>query len=441
MKRPSNEPVEKAPPRRASRRVRGAQPVYMDSDMDEEGSYVNSPASKETSEPMEEKSIIPPKKSRKSRSVRDDSQDSAASIKNIPRNKPSVVEQVTKKRSTRGRKPKREVIEKETNNKEKSTSTTSSNDDVVNISKGVSKEITVKNEENVSKTEVDDTEHVEEDESTESESSDEEPIDFSKIETVAKGRPRRANAGNKMALLLTKEEKELMAEASPEYQDYFNNKIDNNIVDGENDIFSEKDVDDSGDEIDSDFLDSDKSDDEGDGEKAEKEVIASEREERRRLKRKYKSNTLDIPVSAYTVKPNVLSPKEHEEALKKSLKIAEENIASLQKYQAMEIETKNKRFNKSKKTKGSQDIDIIIKKGKDTLLHLAVEPIHDIPKKAKRLICAISGKPAKYMDPLTEMPYYSLEEFKIIRKMYEEYVNTVEGDFKSLKVSSTIDTS
>uniref|UniRef100_A0A0N5C6T6 Vacuolar protein sorting-associated protein 72 homolog n=1 Tax=Strongyloides papillosus TaxID=174720 RepID=A0A0N5C6T6_STREA len=277
------------------------------------------------------------------------------------------------------------------------------------------------------------------DESTDTESSDAESIDFSKIETVAKGRPRRANAGNRMELLLTKEEKELMAEAPPEYQDYFNKKDDANITDGENDLFSEKDVDDSGDEVDTDFLDSDKSDDELDGDEAEKNILAIERNERRRLKRKYKSTALDIPISAYTVPPNVLSPEEHEKALEKSLKIAEENIASLQKYQAMEIETKNKRFNKNKKKMRSTDVDIIIKKGSERLLHLAVEPIHNVPKKGERLICAISGKPAKYFDPLTEIPYYSIEEFKIIRKMYEEYLNTVEGDFKNLKVSKKVD--
>uniref|UniRef100_A0A0K0DSG8 YL1_C domain-containing protein n=1 Tax=Strongyloides stercoralis TaxID=6248 RepID=A0A0K0DSG8_STRER len=411
MKRPSNEPVEKTPARR-SKRVKASQSNHVDSDIDEETSYTNSPASKEASEPVEEKAI-PVKKTRKSRSVRDNSQDSGSSGKNTQTNDNSTNEVTSRRRSSR-------------NIKETTSKTTAKEEEEEEV-----KPETASGE----KEEVEE----EDDESTDTESSDEESIDFSKIETVAKGRPRRANAGNRMELLLTKEEKELMAEAPPEYQDYFNKKEDNSIPDGENDLFSEKDIDDSGDEIDTDFLDSDKSDDEMNGDEAEKNVLAMEREEKRRLKRKYKSTALDIPISAYNVQPNVLSPEEHEKALEKSLKIAEQNIASLQKYQAMEIEIKNKRFNKNKKKMRPMDVDIIIKKGDERLLHLAVEPVHNVPKKGERLICAISGKPAKYFDPLTEIPYYSIEEFKIIRKMYEEYLTTVEIDLKNLRVSKNAD--
>uniref|UniRef100_A0A0N5C9H7 Vacuolar protein sorting-associated protein 72 homolog n=1 Tax=Strongyloides papillosus TaxID=174720 RepID=A0A0N5C9H7_STREA len=474
MKRPSNEPSEKTPTRR-SKRVKVAQNNFVDSDVEEELSYTNSPASKETSEPIEEKNVTA-KKGRKSRNLRDDSQDSGTSGKNVNLDNSSSNEVAPKRKSNRGRKSKKFLAEQAAAtavaSKRKSSSPTpvgdtlsvaednvlENHDDTSNFettSKEANKE-DIKTEVMTSEKEdfeEDDDENIktevmtsekedfeeDDDESTDTESSDAESIDFSKIETVAKGRPRRANAGNRMELLLTKEEKELMAEAPPEYQDYFNKKDDANITDGENDLFSEKDVDDSGDEVDTDFLDSDKSDDELDGDEAEKNILAIERNERRRLKRKYKSTALDIPISAYTVPPNVLSPEEHEKALEKSLKIAEENIASLQKYQAMEIETKNKRFNKNKKKMRPTDVDIIIKKGGERLLHLAVEPIHNVPKKGERLICAISGKPAKYFDPLTEIPYYSIEEFKIIRKMYEEYLNTVEGDFKNLKVSKKVD--
>uniref|UniRef100_A0AAF5I0J8 Mon2/Sec7/BIG1-like HDS domain-containing protein n=1 Tax=Strongyloides stercoralis TaxID=6248 RepID=A0AAF5I0J8_STRER len=445
MKRPSNEPVEKTPARR-SKRVKASQSNHVDSDIDEETSYTNSPASKEASEPVEEKAI-PVKKTRKSRSVRDNSQDSGSSGKNTQTNDNSTNEVTSRRRSSRnikGRKVLEEPTTIVTNNKDKPILTPSiDNNDVSENLETTSKTTAKEEEEEEVKPETasGEKEEVEEedDESTDTESSDEESIDFSKIETVAKGRPRRANAGNRMELLLTKEEKELMAEAPPEYQDYFNKKEDNSIPDGENDLFSEKDIDDSGDEIDTDFLDSDKSDDEMNGDEAEKNVLAMEREEKRRLKRKYKSTALDIPISAYNVQPNVLSPEEHEKALEKSLKIAEQNIASLQKYQAMEIEIKNKRFNKNKKKMRPMDVDIIIKKGDERLLHLAVEPVHNVPKKGERLICAISGKPAKYFDPLTEIPYYSIEEFKIIRKMYEEYLTTVEIDLKNLRVSKNAD--
>ncbi|CEF67251.1 YL1 nuclear family and YL1 nuclear, C-terminal domain-containing protein [Strongyloides ratti] len=445
MKRPSNEPIEKTPTRR-SKRVKVTQSSHIDSDIDEEISYTNSPASKETSEPVEEKSVFN-KKGRKSRNIRDNSQDSGCSGKNIQLNDTSNNDSIARRKSTRGRKSKNISGEQATfasSSKDKSLSTTSMDDDNsidqnnIPLLETTSKEV-IHEEEKTERMSVEKEEVEDDDESTNTESSDEESIDFSKIETVAKGRPRRANAGNRMELLLTKEEKELMAEEPPEYQDYFYRKEDNTVPEGENDLFSEKDIDDSGDEIDSDFLDSDKTDDEANGDEAEKSILAIEREEKRRLKRKYKSTVLDIPISAYNVQPNVLTPEEHEKALEKSVKTAEQNIASLQKYQAMEIENKNKRFNKNKKKMRPMDVDIIIKKGDERLLHLAVEPIHNVPKKGERLICAISGKPAKYFDPLTEIPYYSIEEFKIIRKMYEEYLNSVEVDLRNLKVSKNVD--
>jgi vacuolar protein sorting-associated protein 72 len=34
----------------------------------------------------------------------------------------------------------------------------------------------------------------------------------------------------------------------------------------------------------------------------------------------------------------------------------------------------------------------------------------------KPLVCAVTGKPAKYIDPLTKKPYAGIEEFKILQK-------------------------
>lgn len=37
-----------------------------------------------------------------------------------------------------------------------------------------------------------------------------------------------------------------------------------------------------------------------------------------------------------------------------------------------------------------------------------------------RRICPITGMPAQYFDPVTQMPYASLEAFKILRRIYAE---------------------
>jgi vacuolar protein sorting-associated protein 72 len=37
-----------------------------------------------------------------------------------------------------------------------------------------------------------------------------------------------------------------------------------------------------------------------------------------------------------------------------------------------------------------------------------------------RRLCPITGLPAQYFDPLTQMPYATLEAFKILRRIYTE---------------------
>ena len=44
-------------------------------------------------------------------------------------------------------------------------------------------------------------------------------------------------------------------------------------------------------------------------------------------------------------------------------------------------------------------------------------PTHK-PAKPKRLICPVTGLPAKYIDPITETPYATPQAFKIIRNRY-----------------------
>ncbi|CAF1669712.1 unnamed protein product [Adineta ricciae] len=38
----------------------------------------------------------------------------------------------------------------------------------------------------------------------------------------------------------------------------------------------------------------------------------------------------------------------------------------------------------------------------------------------RRRLCPVTGMPAQYFDPLTQMPYASLEAFQILRRIYAE---------------------
>lgn len=42
----------------------------------------------------------------------------------------------------------------------------------------------------------------------------------------------------------------------------------------------------------------------------------------------------------------------------------------------------------------------------------------------ERSYCSISGKPARYFDPLTQTPYYSVKEFRILRQKYISYLKS-----------------
>lgn len=43
---------------------------------------------------------------------------------------------------------------------------------------------------------------------------------------------------------------------------------------------------------------------------------------------------------------------------------------------------------------------------------------HKAPPKASNGICPITRLPARYFDPITQQPYYSIQAFKILREAY-----------------------
>ena len=49
----------------------------------------------------------------------------------------------------------------------------------------------------------------------------------------------------------------------------------------------------------------------------------------------------------------------------------------------------------------------------------------DSANRKRELRCAITGQPAKYFDPLTRMPYATVDAFKRIRTQYPAYLKMV----------------
>lgn len=48
------------------------------------------------------------------------------------------------------------------------------------------------------------------------------------------------------------------------------------------------------------------------------------------------------------------------------------------------------------------------------------DELNDKSNCQRRRLCPITGMPAQYFDPLTQMPYATLEAFKILRRIYAE---------------------
>uniref|UniRef100_A0A1I7U4Y1 Vacuolar protein sorting-associated protein 72 homolog n=1 Tax=Caenorhabditis tropicalis TaxID=1561998 RepID=A0A1I7U4Y1_9PELO len=49
-------------------------------------------------------------------------------------------------------------------------------------------------------------------------------------------------------------------------------------------------------------------------------------------------------------------------------------------------------------------------------------------KPRERNLCAVTGRPARYRDPVTDLPYSSAYAFKVIRDKYHKHLRTLRGN-------------
>ncbi|EDX04632.1 vacuolar protein sorting-associated protein 72 homolog [Drosophila simulans] len=137
-----------------------------------------------------------------------------------------------------------------------------------------------------------------------------------------------------------------------------------------------------------------------------------------------------------------------EELLEEAKITEEENTKSLEKFQKMELEKKKSRPTKRtfsgptiryhsltmpamrKPTRGANPaVDSKDLAGKCERTFVTIENDfndkvfqnlfrHKAPPKASNGICPITRLPARYFDPITQQPYYSIQAFKILREAY-----------------------
>ncbi|XP_017773451.1 PREDICTED: vacuolar protein sorting-associated protein 72 homolog [Nicrophorus vespilloides] len=157
-----------------------------------------------------------------------------------------------------------------------------------------------------------------------------------------------------------------------------------------------------------------------------------------------------------------------EELLEEAKITEEENIQSLEKYQKLENEKKTKKI--SKKTYNGpiikyqslrmpliEELDDVKEKEVDetkdgeekkyyerTLISFLNDPNDEVFDKfmkkrvklrpAPKVKCTITNMPAKYIDPLTCLPYHNSRCFKLIRETYYQQMET-HGDKSNAKVN------
>ncbi|KAH7723719.1 Protein C17E4.6 [Aphelenchoides avenae] len=240
--------------------------------------------------------------------------------------------------------------------------------------------------------------------------------DFEPPPPLATTRSRRANAGNKMHELMSTTKP---ADDAEEYFTSSNGKYDFKEPELDDEYASPTSSDDD-DEVDSDF---DRDEDEQEPGEEEDEETKLRREARRQRKahmKKHKQWAV-ARLGGKVVPPNACDPKTQAERLKEAEVTEKLNTESLKRFEELELERKKRQTKQfRKRAVVGPVVSFVSKPG----VSVAVYPeLKEFPQKKQIYpACAVTGKPAKYIDPLTELPYSDAEAFKVIRRAYKEFL-------------------
>ncbi|KAE9419670.1 hypothetical protein Angca_004993 [Angiostrongylus cantonensis] len=255
------------------------------------------------------------------------------------------------------------------------------------------------------------------------ESSSEEEI---KIELMVNARARRSNAGNKMSALI---------QSSNQEDDFYKSAYGGGFNEDDADDLFESPTHSDVDEVDSDF----------DKPEEEDEPISDEETEVKRGHRKVKGykepprgsrsellaknkTWVMARMAGKTVAANSVDAKTQAARLKEAEHTEKVNVESLRKYEQFELERKKKREHATTRRRVPPPLISV----RDTIRETSVI-VPDIKEFKKpgikpSYVCAVTGQPARYRDPVTRLPYSTPFAFKIIRDQYNKYLRTIKGN-------------
>ncbi|KAI1714079.1 YL1 nuclear protein [Ditylenchus destructor] len=238
-------------------------------------------------------------------------------------------------------------------------------------------------------------------------------------EPMVPNRPKRSTAGNKMKELLNSHS------AADEFYENAYGGFKEDEVD-ENFTPPDETDEEEADEVDSDF---DREENQEEEQQASDEND-EEKQMRNRNKMLLKKNKKWVVArfDKVIVKENSVDAKTQEERLKEAKITAVENVESLKRFETMEVERRKRQAKPvaRKKLEGPiiKTISKLSEDGKEAIQLVCVPDLKTFekPQKKEFRTCAVTGRPAKYIDPITELPYADLEAFKKLRECYKGYL-------------------
>lgn len=126
----------------------------------------------------------------------------------------------------------------------------------------------------------------------------------------------------------------------------------------------------------------------------------------------------------FVVDENSCDPKTQQERLEEAKLTEQFNIASLKRFEEVELERKKRQTKPSFRQRPVGPVVKTISKMDGNLMVIPELKSFSKPERREYRVCAVTGRKAKYIDPLTELPYADLEAFKQIRTSYKEYLQS-----------------
>ncbi|KAL7078608.1 hypothetical protein ACQ4LE_002311 [Meloidogyne hapla] len=239
-------------------------------------------------------------------------------------------------------------------------------------------------------------------------------------------RTRRQNAGRNMQQLI---QQQLSKEGE---NDEFYSAIYGGFQEVDQDEDFESPPHSSDDEVDSDFDQPEEEENEEEG-KEDCLIDDAERAERKQKRLRQRQmlerdkNWAIARINKMSVPENSCDTKTQRHRLEEAKKTAVQNIESLKRFEQFELERK-KRQQKAiprQVLHGPRIKELFTADGTHLVLVpelLSSEKSFPKPKKREYRVCSVTGRPARYIDPITRLPYADVQAFQTIRNAYRRFI-------------------